>query len=553
LIGFSSSVNLTINLKNIWETQVRQNHKMSLILAVILFLIPGFFPASAPAAPTTADQARRVVQGWLARDGRPLGAIMGQQIKEVQSFQGQNGIAYFVVYLEPQGFVIVPGDDLVEPIIAFAPQGQYNPSVNNPLGAMVTKDVPQRVTMLRAAEAQARVEGVPFLPKGSQEQALRKWQSLANQEVETQGQDSGLPVVSDPRVDPLVQTRWSQTTVGDSPTGKACYNYYTPPNAAGSANNYPSGCVATAMSQLMRYHRYPTVGVGTPSFTIKVDGRERQEALRGGDGKGGKYDWDNMVAVPNGSTTDTQLQAIGALTHDAGIAIKMEYTSKESSAFTSDVGPALVNTFKYSNAIVGGAKNGIPNSSLIQMINPNLDASWPVELGITKAGAEGGHDVLADGYGYNLSTLYHHLNMGWSGTADAWYNLPDVDLPAPDNYNLVEDCLYNVYPSGAGEIISGRVLAGGRPLGGATVQASKSGGGTYTATTNARGIYALAKVPSASTYTIQVSMAGYEFRPRVVTTGTSATGTNPSGNLWEVNFSPKPKALLGILELLLLN
>jgi hypothetical protein len=85
------------------------------------------------------------------------------------------------------------------------------------------------------------------------------------------------------------------------------------------------------------------------------------------------------------------------------------------------------------------------------------------------------------------------------------------------------------------------------------VQASKSGGGTYTATTNARGIYALAKVPSASTYTIQVSMAGYEFRPRVVTTGTSATGTNPSGNLWEVNFSPKPKALLGILELLLLN
>ncbi|MHB8066827.1 MAG: C10 family peptidase [Desulfobaccales bacterium] len=532
--------------------------KMSPKVWAILIVILSFLPASVPAAPTTPGQAQRVVQGWLARDGRPLGTILGQQVREVQSFpNNQQGSAYFVVYLDPQGFVIVPGDNLVEPIIAFVPQGQYNPSVANPLGAMVTKDVPQRLARVRAAAARAQAEKVPFLPQGSQAQALSKWQSLQKGAEsglwENQGQESGLATVSDPRVDPLVATRWSQDRVADSPTGKACYNYYTPPNAAGSANNYPSGCVATAMSQLMRYHQYPKVGVGTPTFTIKVDGRERQEALRGGDGKGGAYDWNNMVTVPDGSTTDTQLQAIGALTHDAGAAIKMDYTGEESSAYTSDVGPALVNTFKYSNAIVAGAKNGIPTSSLIPMINPNLDASLPVELGITKAGTEGGHDVLADGYGYNLSTLYHHLNMGWSGSSDAWYNLPNVDLPPPGDYNLVEDCLYNVYTSGDGEIISGRVMARGQPVGNATVQAAKNGGGTYTATTNARGIYALAKVPSASTYTIQATKAGYAFTPQIVTTGTSTNATSTTGNLWGVNFTAKIKALSGMLNLLLMD
>ncbi|MDD5641884.1 MAG: C10 family peptidase [Syntrophales bacterium] len=532
---------------------------MSTKVWAVLFLMIWLFPASVPAAPTTATQARRVVQGWLARDAKPLGTILGREVREVQSFPDEpQGITYFVVYLEPQGFVIVPGDDLVEPIIAFVPQGKYDSSLKNPLGAMVSRDVPQRLARVRQAEARAQVEKVPFQPTGSQEQALSKWQSLQSQGMESgllenQGQESGLPAVSDPRVDPLVATRWSQDRVADSPTGKACYNYYTPPYAAGSASNYPCGCVATAMSQLIRYHQFPLAGVGTAKFTIKVDGREKLEALRGGDGAGGAYNWDKMVAVPNASSTDDQLQAIGALAHDAGAAIKMEYTSSESSAYTSDVGPALINTFKYSSAIVAGAKDSIPIASLLAMINANLDATWPVELGVSKTGSEGGHDVLADGYGYNLSTLYHHLNMGWSGAYDAWYNLPNVDLPSPDNYDLVQDCVYNVYTSGSGEIISGRVTAGGQPVSGAAVQATRNGGGTYAATTNARGIYALAKVPSASTYTIQVTKAGYGFRPRVVNTGTSTNLTSITGNLWGVNFTAVSKTLSGVLELLLMN
>ncbi len=67
----------------------------------------------------------------------------------------------------------------------------------------------------------------------------------------------------------------------------------------------------------------------------------------------------------------------------------------------------------------------------------------------------GGHVVLADGYGYNNSTLYHHLNMGWSGSDDVWYALPLVD--AYYTYTSFSGCVYNVYTSGS---ISPKVKTG---------------------------------------------------------------------------------------------
>lgn len=514
---------------------------------VILLLSFWLFPVPGQAKPTTAGQAHRVVQGWLAREGRPLGAILGQQVTGVQAFKdGQYGVAYYVVNLDPAGFVVLPADDLVEPIIAFAPRGQYNPSADNPLGALINRDVPQRVAQVREMEARAQAMGAPFQPGKSQEQAQQKWQDLESQAMmftlpENQGLMTGLPSVSDPRVDPLVKSEWDQMDVG----GRNCYNAYTP-------NNYPCGCVATATAQVMRYFKFPEVGVGTQSFTITVDGEARPEALLGGDGKGGAYDWDSMPLVPNDKTPDDQLWAIGVLTHDVGVAVGMAYTAANSSASLSDETLALVNTFKYANAILATTPTDIiPIASLIPILNSNLDAGLPALLGMHKTGTSMGHAIVADGYGYNLLTLYHHLNMGWSGSQDAWYNLPNVDS-TPYSYDTVDQCIYNIYKSDNGEIISGRVVDGkGAPISGAAVQATKSGGGTYSAITNNRGIYALAQVPSASTYTIKVSKAGYWFKRRVVATGTSAHGANPTGNLWGVNFAPA--ALPGISELLLLN
>jgi hypothetical protein len=462
-----------------------------------------------------------VVQAWRQMDAAPLKSSLGKAISEVHTFRDTAGTdLYHVVYLSPAGFAIVPADDLVEPIIAFSSEGAYDASEANPLGALVGNDLPGRIARVRSS-AQATTEKSAELSP-SQAAALRKWERLQTSEPVM---EYGLAAVSDVRVAPLIQSKWSQTTV----SGNYCYNYYTP-------NNYPSGCVATAMSQLLRFYQMPTTTVGTESFTITVDDVDRSEALMGGNGTGGAYNWSNMPLVPDGATTDTQRQAIGRLLHDAGATVNMSYTSGGSGADTLETATALRTTFGYSNAVKGYYNGGnIPADARNTMVNPNLDAGLPVLFGIT--GSSGGHAIVGDGYGYQSGTMYHHLNMGWSGSNDLWYNLPTID----DSYygfTSVYKVIYNVYTSGSGEIISGRVGdCAGAAVSGVTVTASLNGSPVASATTNSNGIYAFPRLSSARSYTITATKSGLSFAPQTAATGTSSDYSSAPGNKWGIDFS----------------
>jgi len=518
---------------------------LSVWLAVWLLAATLLTSGGAWAKPTTPEEAQTVVQNWLGLDAAPLGAAMGRKIKEVQTFTHGGSPAYYVVYLNPAGLVILPADDLVEPIIAFLPGGVYDSSPTNPLGALVSRDVPGRVLKVREIEAQAQEAKAPLAPASPWAVSRGKWNRLANPAASPKAPESGTGSISDVRVAPFVQSRWSQTTVD----GNACYNYCTPKYGDGNADNYSCGCTATAMAQLMRYYQYPPAPViGT--FTIFVDGHSQNAFIRGGNGAGGAYDWANMVLDPlhYSGLNSTQRAAIGALTYDAGVSVNMSYSPAGSSAW--GYGYALVNTFKYSNGIF--AYNGgdnFPDNNRNAMINANLHAQYPVIVAIN--GPDGGHSVVCDGYGYNTSTMYNHLNMGWSGSDDAWYNLPNVETSSY-TYNSVYGLTYNVFVAGTGEIIAGRVTdSGGRPLSGVTVSAS----GGYAATTDANGIYALAKVPSNRTFTVSARKTGYRFTSKSVTTGTTIEYTTATGNQWGIDFAGAAgtRGLSPVYELILLN
>lgn len=120
----------------------------SIILAFLSLLL--LCPASLQAKPISSGQAERVVNGWLKLDPNPLQASLGNQVRQVDTFTDNKGEAiYYVIYLQPAGFVIVPADDLIEPIIAFADDGTFDPSPNNPLGALVSRDIPGRIAAVR--------------------------------------------------------------------------------------------------------------------------------------------------------------------------------------------------------------------------------------------------------------------------------------------------------------------------------------------------------------------------------------------------------------------
>jgi hypothetical protein len=508
---------------------------MRYILSLCLVVL--IASTSALARTISKTEAETAVKGWLNIDELPMDEDLGWEIEWTDAYSDANGNCdYYVVYLLPSGYVIVSASDLVEPIIGFTTGlAYYDPSPDNILGALVSRDLPGRIKTAEAVEEKLRnPKNAAFTTqeinaKIGSVNATSKWRQL---KAAAAAPFTGALTISDVRVAPLISSTWGQ----DNVAGSNCYNYYTP-------NHYYDGCVATAMAQAMRYYQWPTAGVGVNSFGIWINASATTALTGGGDGMGGPYNWGQMPLNPNASMTLAQRQAIGALCYDAGVAAHMQYSGSGSGTYMHDAKAALKNTFKYSNAVMGGNEWSNIGSGINNMINPNLDAGCPVLLAIY--GQSAGHAIVADGYGYNSSTLYHHLNLGWGGVADAWYNLPNVNT-GYYTFNTVVACIYNIFTSGSGEIISGRVTnSNGQPFAGVTVRAVYSGG-TSATTTNSNGIYAFAKVLSNTTYIVTATAPGYTFNgSQTVITGSSQDVQTSSGNKGGIDFSvfiPAPSA-----------
>lgn len=460
----------------------------------------------ASAAPITAEQAKRAMTTWVtARPAAHLETQLGA-VATVDSVAGDDGNPLFhVVGLEGGGYVITSADDQIGPVIAFSDNGVLEQDERNPLWKMLTTDLPKRQAAtavwaksaaLNAASGSATASALSQTATA----AATEWADLLSEAEEADepskpkaGPSYGLSTLSDVRVPILLPTKWNQAKVGS----KNCYNYYTP-------NNWVCGCVATACAQLMRKHKYPTASVGQKTYTCWVQGTETSKTMMGG-----VYDWSNMPGEPTSSIAETQCKAIGKLCYDAGIISQMSWTSGESGACLPVTALGLVNAFGYRNAICNLNQGTFGSTAFQSAIYANLDAGYPVLLGITDANGKSGHAIVADGYGYSGSTAYTHLNLGWAGSQDAWYALPSIGTGY--NFSVVDTIVYNVFPDKSGDLLTGRVTdASGRAVSGATVTVANSNNSVkQTVTTNEKGIYA-AFVEGGKTWYVTAAKSGYE-------------------------------------------
>ena len=187
-------------------------NKMIPIAVLVVFQLCSILQA----LPTTEQEAERAVTGWLKADPQPLGMALGRQVMKAETFSGDNGEpAYYIVYLQPSGFVVVSADDLVEPIIAFVNGSSYDPSIENPLGALVTNDLNERIAAVRSA-----FSPLAFTPQTAETRIQRKWRNYISL---GETSDDGFELMnvspiregnpSDLRVAPLVKTKWYQMGV----------------------------------------------------------------------------------------------------------------------------------------------------------------------------------------------------------------------------------------------------------------------------------------------------------------------------------------------------
>lgn len=412
---------------------------------------------AAHAVPTSAEQAVRVVDNWLVNNPA-LGCALGASAEGARTLETAGGARFHVVRLQGGGFVIVSGDTSVEPIVAFSPSKDLVESADNPLYRLLDGDLSRRP--LRSVKF-AAAPGAATRVLSSEE---AKWASLLGDSgtdgaglrkvLKTAG---GKWTISDCRVAPLLSTEWSQggprNTVGET---ALCYNYYTP-------NHYPCGCVATACAQIMYYHRQPA----------------------------SDFDWSLMVDKPARGISDAGAQAIGRLTADIGLICGAEYYPGGASLGGYMIAPLLTRHYGYGSAIAFQTMSEFPVSDIMAAVIPNLDAKLPVALGLV-TGFEG-HEVVADGYGYDYGTFYLHVNMGWAGMDDAWYAPPAVG-----EYSFIDGIVCNIDPKGSLKktLVSGRVLdaSTGAPVAGAEVSADGA-----TVVSDVNGIYALALEPGKRT------------------------------------------------------
>ena len=483
------------------------------------------------AAEITARQAETAVTHWLQRDAAPMGAAVGRAVQgSVAHTDDAGSPLYHVVRLHEGGFVVTPTDDNIFPIVVFSENGEVTQDEHNPLWDVLKLDMAKRKA--NATPRQAAAAGL------SVSTAAAAWAALLDEGAARNAQ--GIASISDVRIAPLMQSKWGQKTATD---GVNTYNRFTP-------NNHPCGCVATVGAQIMRYHEWPTASVPQKTFHCNVDGTGVSYMLFGG-----VYAWQNMPFVP-ARATDAQRDTISTVTRDMGVAVHMRYTAANSSTHTPLLAAAFTDTFGYANAhVISDYEAGV-DQHLPDAVLANLDAGCPVGLSIT--GNSGGHAVVADGYGFSGGLLYVHLNMGWSGNDDVWYNLPVFDTTYY-SFSLLRGIVFNVFPELASvEILSGRITdASGSPLAGVDIAAQRINDGAVATSTvsGANGIYSLV-VPSpasgaqndwrvvatsgnaATTQTVEITASAstrYTFN-EIAGTYSDPPGDGTVGNRWGVDF-----------------
>ena len=476
---------------------------------IMLFLLLAAAFASPHTALTKEISPRKAldkVDEWLEKKPRHSHRTAADRA-DTYSLDGTN--LFHLVALENGGFVAVSAEDEDAPILGFSGSGDI-PELDekSPLWSLLAGSTshqrgmkltnPSRHKPKRKTSRHKRTRNSKTISASST--ISRNSDELADETTNPITESSILDSVW---VEPLVKSKWSQVNFN----GEPLYNRFTP-------NNYPCGCVATAMAQLMRYHEYPSTDTYIPNQTFlcylnhleqetvkeEVDGEIKEvvknilvevptELVMEGDGK---YDWSQMPLVPDSTIKDDERDEIGYLCYNAGVSVRMQYADYGSGAYAGFVFDPLTNVFKYANAksLIAAIDNIDSDADVIQAsILANLDARFPCLLGIASY-KDGGHAILADGYGFKDETLYLHLNMGWSGAYDYWYAIPDI--PA-SSYHFTEigEIVYNIFPTLTGEIVSGRITDPfGNPVEGADVTLNiESYSYTTNVTSDAKGIY----------------------------------------------------------------
>ena len=356
---------------------------------LLLFAGSLLMPMVLMAGPRSFQQAKAIAEKQAAL----LGVTIDQKAMTKARKQGSKGEitlsqeSYYVFpNADSKGFTIVSGDDRLPEIVGYSSQGSYDEN-NLPEGFVSFMKAYQNLyNKVNLGDAEAL--------KNLAE--IKAWRNKKNASA-----------ASTSAVAPLLgNIEWDQT----SPYNNMCPKYDSVHVAA-------TGCVATAMAQVMAYYKYPKqLKADIPGYVNRWNGipMEIPTITR----EEGVYDWDNMLPKYNKEANATQQQkdAVAKLMYHCGAAVQMNYGPESAAAVSAT---KLAKYFGYdADLMMDLSRSSFTLDKWMQIIDTELAAGRPVLYG--GQASDGGHQFVCDGK--DGEGLYH-INWGWSGSQNGYFDL----------------------------------------------------------------------------------------------------------------------------------
>ena len=342
---------------------------------------------SLSADPITREQALERAQSFLnnKRGDHRLTPVTRSARLAPRHQQPPTGTDLYYVFDRgtDQGFVIVSGDDQTPAVLGYTDEGHFDYS--------------------QAPEA------------------MREWlddyaQQIA--EIQREGRRAAeLPVAALKTHDPIEQlmvTKWNQ----GSPYNNLCPDYF-------GQGTSVTGCVATAMAQILYYHHQHSpkeLLADIPDYVTKNSHDTYGDMAVPGFPAGALIDWDNMQPTYNNNSTPIQKYAVARLMSYCGVSVRMGYSNSGSGAYSGDVPEALQTYFGYPSTCRLIDRSDMTEERFDEAVYAELAKGDPVYL--SGSNGSGGHAFVADGYDGNLC---YHINWGWGGGSDGHFMLAKLN------------------------------------------------------------------------------------------------------------------------------
>lgn len=303
-------------------------------------------------------------------------------------------LLYAVNFASNKGFVLISADDRAKAVVAYSDYGNFD-----------------NYNTVKAVNFQIEeyCKEIEFIIQNN---------ISANNDIKSQWKNFGISTESKGptnSIGPLLTTTWSQ----------GCYyNDSTPYDAGATCQHVVTGCVATAMSQVINYYNFPLVGSGIHSYNSNYG------TLTANFGNT-NYNWSTMADNLSATSSAAEVASVAQLISHAGIAVDMMYSAGSSGAYSQDAANAFTHYFNFDNGLRLHHKNNYSDSIWEQMIIRELDSLRPVYY---DGSGTGGHAFVCDGY---QNGNYFHFNWGWSGSYNGYFSLSNLN---PSGMNFSNYC-----------------------------------------------------------------------------------------------------------------